>query len=172
MWMNVANSSSVSLRGIADAAVAVAIAVRLGRLTVHRESAGSLSWCRTVKPSLVTCTALLVKVATHPLLHNSDMLISEVANFSSGNIWAVSGADKWGNQRSPVEEELMVWPFSNKTRIGLLWHTLLRCIVRLFRAVECVKIQFPHKGAATEVGPMKIRLLGVNKGYLSYGPKS
>ena len=74
LWINVANFSSVSLRMIADAAVA--IAVRFGRLTVYRESAGFLNWCRTVKPALVTYTALLVKVATHPLLHNSDMLIS------------------------------------------------------------------------------------------------
>ena len=137
LWMNVANFSSVSLRRIADAAVAVAIAVRFGRLTVHRESTGSLSWCRTVKPSLVTCTVLLMKVATHPLLHNSDMLISEVPNVSSGNIWAVSGAGKWGSQRSPVEEELMVSPFGNKTRIGLLWHTLLRCSASVSRSRMC-----------------------------------
>ena len=101
LWINVANFSSVSLRRIADAAVAVAIAVRFGRLTVHRESAGSFSWCRTVKPALVTCTALLVKVATYPLLHNSDILISEFPKISSGNIWVVSVARKWGSQRSP-----------------------------------------------------------------------
>ena len=127
----------MSLRRIADAAVAVAIAVRFGRLTVHRESVGSFSWCRTEKPALMTCTALLVKVATYPLLHNSDILISEFPKISSGNIWAVSGADKWGSQRSPVEEELMVLPFGNKIRIGLLWHTLLRCSASVSRSRMC-----------------------------------
>ena len=64
-------------------------------------------------------------------------LISEVPNISSGNIWAARGAGKWGSQRSPVEEKLMVSPFGNKTRMRLLWHTLLRCSASVSRSRMC-----------------------------------
>ena len=89
--MNVAKDASVLLRRIADADVA---SIGVGSSTFHKCSNLSLPWCNTVRPSLVICTSSFVNVATHPLLHGSDMLTSDVSRDASGNMCAVSGTER------------------------------------------------------------------------------
>ena len=129
--IKVANAASVSLRRIADADVAF---VGGTSWTFHKWSDFSFPWCRTVRPSLVTCTSSLVKVAMHPLLQSSDILMREVSSVVSGNMCAVSGVDRCGNHKSPADEEQMVSPLGSVTRMLLSCRTLLSCAASFSRS--------------------------------------
>ena len=115
--MKVANDLSVSLRKIADPAVA---ALPAGRCTCHSESAECLALCKTVLPSFVTCTLSVVNVATQLLLHSSNMLVREVPSLSSRKICAVSVASRCGSERSPDLDEVMISPLGSDTLMDLL----------------------------------------------------